>query len=77
VIGDGADNASAHYVVIVASDPGPPRYYSIHDPASGDTVVRSEDQLRSGNLDMGWTKLFSIEKPTEVKVKLKPKKKAK
>ena len=74
VIGDGGKNATAHYVVIVASDPGPPRYYSIHDPASGDTVVRSEDQLRKGNLDMGWTKLYSIEKPTEMKVKVKLKK---
>lgn len=73
VVGDGGDNATAHYVVIMATDPGPPRYYSIHDPASGDTVVRSEDQLRNGNLDLGWTTLYSIEKPTEVKVK--PKKK--
>ncbi len=75
VVGDGGQNATAHYVVIMATDPGPPRYYSIHDPASGDTVVRSEDQLRTGNLDIGWTTLYSIEKPTEVKVKPKKGKK--
>ncbi len=67
VIGDGGKNAFAHYVVITATDPGPPRYYTIHDPASGNTVIRSEDQIRKGNIDLGWTKLSAIEAPTEVK----------
>ena len=65
VVGNAA-NRAAHYVVIVATDPGPPRYYSIHDPASGDTVTRSENQLRTGKIDLGWTTLYSIEKPTEI-----------
>ena len=69
IVGDGGANKNAHYVVITATDPGPPRYYSIHDPASGDTVIRSEDQLKKGNLDMGWNKIAGIEKPTAVPIK--------
>ena len=72
VVGDGGANVNAHYVLITASDPGPPRYYSIHDPASGDTVIRSEDQLKTGNLDLGgWDKIAAFEKPTKVEVKPK------
>lgn len=69
IVGDGGKNKNAHYVVITATDPGPPRYYSIHDPATGDTVVRSEEQLKKGNLDMGWNKIAGIEKPTAVPIK--------
>ena len=36
VVGDGAANAYAHYVLVTASDPGPPRTYTIHDPAKGE-----------------------------------------
>lgn len=68
VIGDGGTNTYAHYVLITATDPGPPRYYTIHDPGSGDTVVCSEDQIKKGNINVsGWTKLSAIEAPTEAK----------
>lgn len=69
VVGDGGAHAHAHYVVITASDPGPPRYYSIHDPATGDTVVRSEEQLKGGNLGVSWNKISAIELPTAVPIK--------
>ena len=69
VVGDGDKQKNAHYVLITGTDPGPPRYYSIHDPATGDTVVRSEDQLRKGKLGLaGWDKVAAFEKPTQVEV---------
>jgi hypothetical protein len=68
-IGNGAKNYQ-HYVLVTASDPGPPRYYSIHDPWDGKTVIRSEDQLRRGKIDIaGCNDFESFDKPTAVKVK--------
>jgi hypothetical protein len=69
VIGNGSQDY-AHYVLITASDPGPPRYYKIHDPWSGETVTRSEKQLRGGQLDIagGLNDLESFAKPTPVAV---------
>jgi hypothetical protein len=68
-IGNGAKNYQ-HYVLVTASDPGPPRYYSIHDPWTGQTVIRSEDQLRHGKIDIANCNDFeSFDKPTAVPVK--------
>lgn len=43
----------AHYMLVTASDPGPPRYYTIHDPWEGKTYKRSEDQMSKGKLGFG------------------------
>jgi hypothetical protein len=78
VIGDGGQAAYAHYVLVTATDPGPPRSFSIHDPANGTTEVRTEDELKNGKIDLagdptkkgsGWNKLGAYEKPTPVAVK--------
>jgi hypothetical protein len=76
VIGDGGDAAFAHYVLVTATDKGPPRSFSIHDPANGTTEVRTEDELKNGKIDLagqskggGWMKLSAYEKPTPVEVK--------
>ena len=70
VIGDGGKAAYAHYVLVTASDPGPPRSFSIHDPANGTTEVRTEDDLKNGKIDLagdptkkgsGWNKLGAYE----------------
>jgi hypothetical protein len=68
-IGNGAENYQ-HYVLVTASDPGPPRYYTIHDPWDGKTVIRSEEQMRHGALNIaGCNDLESFDKPTPVPVK--------
>jgi hypothetical protein len=68
-IGKNATNYQ-HYVLVTASDPGPPRYYTIHDPWDGTTVTRSEEQLRSGHLDIANCNVLSaFDKPTPVEVK--------
>ncbi len=69
VIGNGGKDF-AHYVLVTASDPGPPRYYKIHDPWSGETVTRSEKQMRSGQLDIagGLNDFEAFAKPTPVAV---------
>ncbi len=72
VIGDGSpEHTNAHYVLVLATAAGPPRFFAIHDPASGDTEIRSEADMRSGNINLGggWNKIGSYEKPTPVKVK--------
>lgn len=67
VIGNGSKDF-AQYVLVTASDPGPPRSYSIHDPWSGETVTRSEKQMRDGELDLagGLNRLEAFAKPTPV-----------
>ena len=73
VIGNGSKDY-AHYVLVTASDPGPPRYYKIHDPWSGETVTRSEKQMRDGELDIagGLNQLEAFAKPTPVQVGVSP-----
>ncbi|HEX5328065.1 MAG TPA: hypothetical protein VFW75_15470 [Acetobacteraceae bacterium] len=69
VIGNGQGQYT-HYVLVTASDPGPPKQYSIHDPWTGTTVIRSEDQLKNGKLDIaGSNQITAFEKPTPVEVK--------
>ena len=68
VIGDGAANASAHYVLITQMDEGPPKEYTIHDPWDGITVTRSAEDLTKGKINLaGWNQMSSIELPAETK----------
>ncbi len=67
-IGNGPKNYQ-HYVLVTASDPGPPRTYTIHDPWDGVTVTRSEEQMRTGKIDIaGCNDFESFDKPTPVPV---------
>ena len=69
VIGNGPDKFT-HYVLVTASDAGPPPTYSIHDPASGETKIRTLDQMKQGKLDIaGSNQITAFEKPTPVAVK--------
>ena len=75
VVGASTSNF-AHYVLVTATDAGPPRTFTIHDPATGTTVTRSEDDLKGGKIDIGsdtkgggYMKLSAYEKPTPVEVK--------
>ena len=73
----GASEANyAHYVIVTATDPGPPRKFTIHDPANGTTETRTEEELKGGKIDIagpekgkGYMKLSAYEKPTPVEVK--------
>src|SRR5205823_1711552 len=63
VIGDGAGSKYAHYVLVTGMDKGPPKRYTIHDPGSGKTEIRTEDQITKGNINLGggWNKLSAVE----------------
>jgi hypothetical protein len=64
VIGNGPGQYT-HYVMVLSSDPGPPKTYLIHDPWSGQTVTRTEDQMRNGTLDIaGSNQVTAVERPT-------------
>ena len=55
-----------HYVLITGMEVGPPKQYSIHDPWSGTTVVRTEAQLKNGTLNIANSNQISaIEEPSE------------
>lgn len=51
-VGDDS-NPYAHAAMMTGVDPGPPRRFSIHDPWTGSTKTYSEDDIRSGKLDVG------------------------
>jgi hypothetical protein len=69
VIGNAQDEFT-HYVLVTASDKGPPKQYSIHDPWSGKTLIRTEKQLKDGTLDIaGSNQITAYEQPTPVKKK--------
>ena len=64
VIGNG-ENQFTHYVLVTDSTPGDPTTYTIHDPWSGETVTRTEDQIRNGTLDIaGSNTVTAVEVPT-------------
>jgi hypothetical protein len=66
VIGN-AQGKYTHYVLVTASDAGPPKQYSIHDPWSGNTVIRTEDQIKDGTLNIaGSNQITAFEKPVPV-----------
>jgi hypothetical protein len=68
VIGDGGRNAYAHYVLVTGREDGPTKSYSIHDPWSGNTVARTEQQIRGGNINIaGWNQLGAVEEPSPVR----------
>jgi hypothetical protein len=59
-----------HYVVVTGMTKGPPKQYTIHDPGSGKTVVRSEVEMSGGNLKIsGWSQITAIENPSAKAIK--------
>jgi hypothetical protein len=65
VIGDNGANKNAHYVLVTGMGKGPPKQYTIHDPGSGQTVVRTEDDIKNGKINLsGWNHLSTIEDPS-------------
>lgn len=64
VIGNGAGQYT-HYVLVTDSTPGDPTTYTIHDPWTGETVTRTEDEIRNGNLNIaGSNQVTAVEVPT-------------
>ena len=64
VIGNSAKDYR-HYVVVTGMTKGPPKQYTIHDPGSGKTVVRTEAQLSGGALNLsGANRITAIENPS-------------
>jgi hypothetical protein len=63
VIGNGAGKYT-HYVLVTGSDPGPPKTYTIHDPWSGKTVTRTDDDIKNGKIDIaGSNQITAVEDP--------------
>ena len=47
---------ASHMVLCTKYEPGPPPRYTVHDPASGNTLVMTEAELRTGKLPLHlWT----------------------
>jgi hypothetical protein len=69
IIGSGP-TAYNHYVVVTGMEKGPPKSYTIHDPGSGKTVVRTEAQLKGGAINLsGWNQISAFEDPSTKKAK--------
>jgi hypothetical protein len=65
VIGDGGAMATAHYVVVTGMAEGPPKRYTIHDPGTGQTFVRTEADIKNNAINIsGWNRLAAIEAPS-------------
>jgi len=65
VIGNASDSYT-HYVLITGMEVGPPKQYTIHDPWSGKTMVRTEAQVKNGTLNIANSNQISaIEEPSE------------
>jgi len=63
VIGNGAGQYT-HYVLVTGKEDGPPKTYTIHDPWSGQTVSRTEDDIKNGTLNIaGSNQITAVEKP--------------
>jgi hypothetical protein len=53
-----------HYVLLTATEPGPPRLFVVHDPWDGKTVMRTEEQIKGGKIDLaGWNVIRYVEMP--------------
>lgn len=66
VIGNGPGQFT-HYVLVTGSDAGPPKTYTIHDPWSGTTVQRTEDDIKNGHINLaGSNKVTAVEVPKSV-----------
>lgn len=64
VIGNGPGQYT-HYVMVLSSDPGPPKTYLIHDPWTGTTVRRKESDFLNGTLDIANSnQVTAVEVPT-------------
>lgn len=60
-----AGNSGGHFVLVVASDEGPPRTYSIHDPWDGKMVKVTDKQIKENNFNIaGWNKVSHMYKPS-------------
>jgi predicted nucleic acid-binding Zn-ribbon protein len=69
VIGN-SSTSYTHYVLVTGMDQGPPKRYTIHDPWSGDTLVRTEAQIKAGTLNIaGSNQISAFEQPAEKEVK--------
>lgn len=63
VIGNGPGQYT-HYVLVTGEDDGPPKTYTIHDPYSGKTFTRTEDDIKKGKIDIaGSNRITAVEDP--------------
>jgi hypothetical protein len=64
VIGNSPSNYQ-HYVLVTGMEQGPPKRYTIHDPWSGTTVVRTDAQITSGAINIAnCNQISAIEAPS-------------
>jgi hypothetical protein len=64
VIGNSAGDY-CHHVVVIGMAKGPPKQPTIHDPGSGETVVRTEADLTQGALNLSnANQVTAIENPS-------------
>ncbi|ADB14843.1 hypothetical protein Psta_0147 [Pirellula staleyi DSM 6068] len=62
------EGQTAHYVLALGIVPGNPKSIIIHDPGTGTTVMRTEDQLKNNQMDLPstWGRLTDYVKPTPI-----------
>lgn len=61
----GDDGEGGHFVLMTGIDPGPPRRYSFHDPWDAKTLVFTDQQIKTNDINIaGWTKMTHIFKPS-------------
>lgn len=66
VIGNG-NGQYTHYVLVTGSSDGPPKTYTIHDPWTGNTVTRTEDEVKDGTMNIaGSNQVTAVEVPKPV-----------
>jgi hypothetical protein len=64
VIGNSPTNYQ-HYVLVTGMEKGPPKRYTIHDPWTGTTVVRTDAQITSGALNVAnCNQISAVEAPS-------------
>jgi hypothetical protein len=57
--------SGGHFVLMTGVDDGPPRRYSFHDPWDGKTLVFTDTQIKTKNINIaGWTEMTHIYKPS-------------
>jgi hypothetical protein len=58
-------DSGGHFVLMTGVDAGPPRRYSFHDPWDGKTLVFTDEQIKTNNINIaGWTKMTHIFNPS-------------
>ena len=65
-VGD-AKHPYAHAALVTATDPGPPRTFTIHDPWEGKTETFTEDQIRNDKVNVGNWKHVGVVFPPSIK----------